>query len=251
MPFVSFDIEIANEVPENDRDWPRLRPGIACVALVREDDDCATVVFDPLADPNMHDPARKAMTTDAAASVVTMLQDAVKRGDTIVTWNGVGFDFPVLAVESGRFADCIELALGSVDMMFQLFCDKGYPLALDTALAGMGLQSKTHSVTLRDGTVVPISGADAPGLWQAGEHAAVMKYCGDDVKRTVALAVECQKRRRLTWRSRRGNPMELHVGSSWLTVRQCLLLPLPDTSWMTNPLPRERFIDWMGPAAAV
>jgi hypothetical protein len=38
--------------------------------------------------------------------------------------------------------------------------------------------------------------------------------------------------------------MELPEG--WLTVSEALGLPLPDTSWMSDPWPRERFTGWMG-----
>jgi len=251
MPFVSFDLEIATEVPDTGRDWLRHRPGIACAAIMREGDREPTVMFEPGANPDLYDNRTKAMNGPACDSLVTMLSAAVEDGRTIVTWNGLGFDFAILAVESGRRAECIELALGSVDMMFQVFCEKGYPLKLDAALAGMRLPAKTHSVRLNDGRVATISGAEAPGLWRAGEHAAVMAYCGDDARRTLALAVECQRRGRLTWQSRRGTPNQIDVGRRWVTVRECLRLPLPDTSWMTDPLPRERFIGWMGPGAGV
>ena len=32
----------------------------------------------------------------------------------------------------------------------------------------------------------------------------------------------------------------------WLTVEEALRLPLPDTSWMDEPWPREKFTGWMG-----
>ena len=36
------------------------------------------------------------------------------------------------------------------------------------------------------------------------------------------------------------------LGEGWLTVSEALGLPLPDTSWMSDPWPRERFTGWMG-----
>ena len=32
----------------------------------------------------------------------------------------------------------------------------------------------------------------------------------------------------------------------WLMVSEALELPLPDTSWMDSPWPREKFTGWMG-----
>ena len=39
--------------------------------------------------------------------------------------------------------------------------------------------------------------------------------------------------------------MDLRRG--WLTVREALRLPEPDTSWMSNPIPRRQFTQWLKP----
>jgi hypothetical protein len=31
----------------------------------------------------------------------------------------------------------------------------------------------------------------------------------------------------------------------WLTVREAMRLPLPDTSWMPRPISRRRFTGWL------
>ena len=36
------------------------------------------------------------------------------------------------------------------------------------------------------------------------------------------------------------------LGDGWLTVREALQLLEPDRSWMTDPLPKEQFTDWLG-----
>ena len=38
--------------------------------------------------------------------------------------------------------------------------------------------------------------------------------------------------------------MSLRAG--WLNVRQAMKLTQPDTAWMGEPIPRERFTDWLG-----
>ena len=32
----------------------------------------------------------------------------------------------------------------------------------------------------------------------------------------------------------------------WLAVKEAKTLPLPDTSWMNNPLKRSKFARWLG-----
>ena len=73
-----------------------------------------------------------------------------------------------------------------------------------------------------------------------------MTYCGDDVKQTLALVLEVERQGTLRWRSRRGNAMDMRIGRKWLTVRQCAKLPEPDTSWMSEPMTRDRYLGWMG-----
>jgi len=244
MPYLAFDMEIATPVAD-EADLLASRPGIACAAFIREGDTRPLVIFDPATSADMFVPATKALTREGATRILEELIAADDRGDTILTWNGAGFDFRLLADETGRHADCTRLARHSVDMMFQVLCDRGHPLALDTALAGMGLPSKIHTVTLADGRTVDVDGRLAPQLWQAGEHEAVMIYCGGDVAGTLALALACRDRKRLTWISRAGKTNHMKLGARWLTVEECLALPKPDTSWMTNPLRPEDVVGWM------
>jgi hypothetical protein len=243
MAFVAFDVEIAKPVPDGP-DILVHRPGIACAAIAREGDERGSILFDPAASPGLFEPATKAMTREGALRILAALDEAAARGDRLVTWNGAGFDFRLLADETGRHADCVRLVMASVDMMFQVLCDRGHPLSLDAALKGARLPPKMDEVTLRNGERVHISGIEAPHYWQAGEYAAVAAYCAADAERTAALAALCQASRRLAWISQKGRPNEIYLRSGWLTVAQCLALPLPDTSWMTKPMRREDVLAW-------
>lgn len=243
MAFVAFDAEIAKPVPEGP-DLLAHRPGLACAALAREGEGPASILFDPAASPEFFDPATRTMTREGALRILAALEDAVGRGDRPVTWNGAGFDFRLLADETGRHAECVRLVMASVDMMFQVLCERGHPLSLDAALRGTGLAPKMDQVTLRSGESVRISGVEAPRYWQAGEYAAVAAYCAADAERTAALAAACQVSRRLAWISQKGRPNEIYLRTGWLTVEQCLALPLPDTSWMTKPMRREDVLAW-------
>ena len=246
MAFVAFDVEIAKPVPDGP-DILVHRPGIACAAIAREGEERASILFDPAESPELFDPATKALTRDGSLRILAALEAAAGRGDTLVTWNGAGFDFRLLADETGRHAECVRLVMASVDMMFQVLCDRGHPLSLDAALKGAGLPPKMAEVTLRGGTRVSITGAEAPVYWQAGEYTAVADYCAADAERTAALAAACQKSRQLAWVSQKGRPNQVYLRSGWLTVEQCLSLPLPDTSWMTKPMRREDVLAWTAP----
>lgn len=246
MGLVAFDLEIAKAFPDGDPDWLRHAPlGIACAAFMTQAVAEPLLCFHPEQHPDFYDFDTMAMNRQSAAMLVDALLAHVANGDTLVTWNGLSFDFHVLAIESGRREECATLAMGSIDMMFWLVCQRGHPLALDTALAGMGLTGKIHEVPLSDGEIVTISGRDAPALWQAGEYQAVLTYCGGDVRQTLELAIRCQQRGVLAWSSQKGRPNQVPLGPRWPTVRECLELPVPDTSWMTNPLRREDFVHWI------
>ena len=243
MAFVAFDAEIAKPVPDGP-DILAHRPGIACAALAREGGGPASILFDPSASPELFDAQTRTMTRDGALRILAALEDAVRRGDRLVTWNGAGFDFRLLADETGQFDGCARLVMASVDMMFQVLCERGHPLSLDAALKGAGLPPKMDQVTLRSGESVRISGIEAPRYWQAGEYSAVAAYCAADADRTAALAAACQLSRRLAWIRQKGRPNEIYLRTGWLTVEQCLALPVPDTSWMTKPMRREDVLAW-------
>ena len=156
-------------------------------------------------------------------------------GYTLLTWNGLNFDFPVLAEESGLIAECQQLATNHVDMMFHVFCLKGHYLGLEAAALGMGLPGKTPGMT----------GKDAPAYWAQGRHQEVLNYLVQDVRTTVDVATACEQRAAMLWTSRAGNPQGVDLPSGWLSIQEALQLPEPDTSWMTNHPTRNDFLAWM------
>ncbi len=174
--YLAFDMEIATVIPNDVPDWKPYRPfGISCFATADESGAYASHGWDgALVAPRM--------SRDEAMTLVEHLEDATVLGFTILTWNGLGFDFDVLAEESGLHDRCVALALNSVDPMFQVFCQKGFPLGLDTAAKGMGLEGKTEGM----------HGDQAPILWAAGRYQEVLNYVKQDVRATldVALAIE-------------------------------------------------------------
>lgn len=228
--YLAWDIEISRVLPEGETDWQAHMPlGISCMATYMQDESGPAVWFG--LDEGT---APQAMSVAELRRFIAFLQAAVKDGYTIVTWNGLSFDWHQLAFESGLHEACCELAANHCDPMFQIFCHRGYPVGLDAIAKGLGLPGKMEGV----------SGEKAPILWQQGEYDTVLKYVAQDVISTMEVVLEIAKRGHLAWIAKSGRLNTLPV-PKLLTVRECLELPEPDTSWMTSPIPRSRFIDWM------
>lgn len=223
MKFASFDLEISTELPDGAADWKAYRPlGISCAAVHLSDRDNVET---------WQAYGRLRMPHYQAETLVSILEGLVLRGYTLLAWNGLGFDFDVLAEESGQYGRCKALALDSVDPMFQLVAERGHYLGLETAATGLALPGKVKAVKLNDGTTLEgMHGGMAPKLWAAGETEAVLFYLRQDVRVTTRVAEAILQRGSLPWTSSRGRGM-VHQMKSLLTVRQCLELPR-----LVNPL---------------
>ncbi len=65
-----------------------------------------------------------------------------------------------------------------------------------------------------------------------------------DVRTTLELALVSEEQRGLRWTARSGRVNTFRLPHGWLTVMEAERLPEPDTSWMTNPWTREKFLGW-------
>ena len=228
--YAAFDLEISKQISGDFNQWKNHRPlGISCAGLLFEGQE-----------PNLwysrneEGEIQPQMNKTDLGDLLKTIHDAVQEGWTIVSWNGLGFDFDILAEESGEWEICRELALNHIDMMFHFVCLKGFPLGLDKAAQGLGLGGKMAGV----------SGADAPRLWAQGEFQKVLDYLAQDVVTTLEVAKTVDRLGYISWISRKGNPQRLRLSTGWLPVSGANDLPLPDTSWMSSPLPREGFYQW-------
>lgn len=234
MPrYCAFDLEIAALLPEGVTDLDAHRPlGITCAALAWEYNGAIlAATFCGHDDTGAIQPR---MSQAECAALVHLLADLVAGGHTLLTHNGAGFDLRTLAEESGRWAECRTLAWQSVDTLYHLFCVNGYALGMDAIAKGMGLHGKTDGVR----------GADAPSLWAQGCRAEVLAYVAQDVRTTLQVAYAVEQSSCVRWVSKRGRPCTVPL-ARWLTVAEAHRLPLPDTSWMDAPWPRERFTGWL------
>lgn len=230
--YLAFDLEIAKILPDGITDILQYRPlGISCAATLVTGGEPA--VWHGLGESGA---ISDVMSREDVRKFVLYLLEMVKSGYTILTWNGLGFDFDVLAEESGMYEECRDLALNHhVDMMFHFVCLKGYPVSLSKAAEGMNLAGKHMG----------LSGSEIPKLWADGKRQEVLGYVAQDVRMTLALAEAVEKRRLFRWFSNAGRLMEQAI-PKWLPACEALELPLPDTSWMKDPLPRGRFAAWTG-----
>ena len=231
MKYLAFDLEIAAIIPEGETDWKAYRPlGITCAATFPSDEEQPYTWRSIDENDNM----LPRMTNDDLISLVEYLQFMAARGYTILTWNGLSFDFDVLAEESGMHAQCAELAMNHVDMMYHVFCLRGHYLGLDKVAKGLGLPGKTEGM----------NGAKAPQMWADGKFAEVLEYVAQDVRTTMAVALEAERIGGVQWVSATGRTNVIDL-DRWMPVNEALTLPHPDTSWMKNPVSRDKFTAWM------
>ena len=252
MKYLAFDLEIVKEIPEGG-DWKEQRPlGISCAATIRSG-DLSSLLWYP--GQSIGVPKSGAMSKVELLKLVDYMTEQLSYGYFPLTWNGLQFDFDVLAEESGDYLTCSKLAMLHVDMMFHFFCIKGFPLGLKAASKGMKLEGKTEGMT----------GALAPPLWANNNERLielgrpdlaelsekekldyVLKYVGQDAIATLELAEAIDKAKgKLRWISKKGHPNEVQFENGFLPVKKALELPEPNNSWMTDPIKREAFYSWM------
>lgn len=222
MKLAAFDLEVAR-IPQGD-DWHNL--GISCAVCVFSDRDEA-IVWQGAPELGWY----------GTWSVIEALQTIKANGYQLVTFNGTGFDFKVLADEcKERELKAMFLACTHFDVFFHLFCILGYAPGLNALTKGMGLGGKTEGV----------DGAMAPEMWQQGRYQEVIDYCVRDTRLTLQVAQSVIDRGAAEWTSKSGKPQSVKI-DRWLTPAQAVQLPEPDNSWMGDRAwPRSKFVGWCG-----
>ena len=197
--------------------------------------------------------------TDAAASmqesdcsrVLRYVEDKVySSGARVVTFNGVSFDFRLLAAQFPRGSrealSCAELAWASYDPCLEMLCSKGFPVGLKAMCEAFGLPQKLEA------------GSDAPQLWASGDlegRNRVLLYCASDATLTYQLYAAIKQNKEIRWVSKRGNKCVHKLRDARLhAASELAVFPFPDTSWMTRdpddsegpgPIPRDGAFYWM------
>lgn len=234
---IAFDLEITN-VLEDFGQWREQRPlGISCLAMSAGEH--SYIYF----------AGRAPLALDERTSseiVHFMYDEYFCEQYTIVTFNGLGFDFVVLADASREFTLCREMALSDyhVDLMFNAYMALGHNIGLNTACEEtFGAQKVGFE-----------SGAEAPVAWHDGRHKEVIEYCKNDALITFKLYKYLQTSPCLKWKTRRGKgkPRQLFGNSKWRptwSVARMLEREPPEVpQWMRNkPITLKHFLEpWNG-----
>jgi hypothetical protein len=229
--FISFDIEIVDDLPEGDVDLRKITPSVGAFCTTVDD---VKFFYD-----------KPFMTKETAKTLVNQMMNLYKEGYIPFGWNFLSFDFQLLAHYTQMYEECAKLVLNGIDGMFNVVARKGYFLSLDKVLKGANIESKVHSVTLKDGTNFSDEkiGAKAPLLWRSGEYEAVQEYLHGDVVQPLKFIKHWETKKEIRWTSNSGKPMLIKTEP--LTVKECLQLPIPDTSWMSDVKPRTEFYSWI------
>lgn len=225
--FATFDIETAKILPASADLKDHFPLGIT-VAAVRF--PSGEVRFWHGGTPAKPGPS---LTKTEAEGLVRDLAALADDGTQLVTWNGAGFDFRVLAHESGLWEECARLARDHIDIMFHFFCAQGYPVALGAVGEPLGLEKAAG-----------MDGSEAPAAWKRGEHDRVKEYLAGDVSMLAEIHVALRHDRGLSWITRRGYEKRWTAPRP-LTVEEAMQLPEPDTSWMDDPMSRNELIGWI------
>lgn len=249
MKYVAFDLETFNPVPESKRDSYDL--GITCIA--------ACVVDLTARNPKDYLQLSKVwhgkgtgnryadnVSQEQLSAFLHWLKQYKAQGYYIVAWNGIGFDFRVIAESREKLhGPCALMAMNSVDPFFQMLCEKGYGIGLNAAANGLGVEGKAEGM----------DGLAAIEMWKGGreEQEEVLEYVKRDALATARVYGKILAEGEVRWISKSGrlNTWVPQVdGSPWakrmLRVREAIEIPLPDTSWMDDPWVREEFYDWTG-----
>ena len=240
----AFDIEIAEDIPEGVKDWKEIRPlGITCAAIMLEDEPNDPIWFyrrQPIITATTPQVFADRMSRQDCAYLLEYLQGLELDGYTLTTWNGLGFDFDVLGEEADRPAHAAALALRHYDPMFQFFCENGFPVGLEAVSQGFRMEGKTEGM----------SGALAPEMWRDGQQEKVLEYVAQDCVVNLNIARAIIDSQEVKWITKKGR---LGRKPAWkpLTVTECLELPEPDNSWMSDPIPRSQFTGWTTDALAL
>ncbi|MBK7878331.1 MAG: hypothetical protein IPJ77_21970 [Planctomycetes bacterium] len=229
-PFLSFDIEIANEFelrPGEDLD--RYAPFDVSVAAVAH--ESGTVRHWHATDAR----GKPAGTLDArlAREVLEYLREAQLSGTRVFAWNGLSFDLRWLAHAAKDKRLAREVAMDLYDPMFQFATMKGFPIGLAAVADGLGIAQKKL-----------MSADKAPVEWNRGNHQLVLDYVAGDCTLTNRVVAAIEFERCVKWRTKRGDvkaePMRV-----LRPVKEVMMDPAPDQSWMSEPRPPSEYWKWL------
>lgn len=230
MAILAFDIETSNifELGPGDDldDFGPFDISVAATHLVGGEEKLwLTTAANGAMGPNL--------SKSKAAELLGYLEQMQRQGHAIVAWNGLSFDLRWIGHVADDVGTARRIALRMYDPMFQFFKIKGFPVALGKVGEGLGIQMQKL-----------MHGSDAPKQWKAGNHQAVCDYVIGDTRLTAQIVHEIQRQGAIRWITQRGKLTEVPV-RQLRTVEDCINDPMPDQSWMGEPILEEKFTGWL------
>jgi hypothetical protein len=236
--WLAFDIETATSAPNEAPEDGGYALGVACAATFKSGDSGPRLWAGGPVGLDGRFPDK--MSPETVCDLAGYLVESVAAGYSLIGINSLGFDLRVLAAECQDlvvFDNLRDLALAHYDPAFQMLCERGFMVGMKAL--GVGLQ-------LAEQKSADMDGLRAVEAW-AGSRAdqdEVLKYVAQDARVTLAIAETIERGKTIVWQTRRGTISSHYLRHGLLTVKECLALPLPDTDWMDDPWPRERFAGW-------
>ena len=230
---LSWDIEIADKIDDISRLGHPETLSMCCSAIeyVAKDTRKMTTW------PSLGGPYTERLSQERADAIVAAMAVAVVNGAFILTWNGLGFDFPVLAANcSPKHRNHVETmaVYAHIDLGFAMACSKGFMCGLEAAGMGLGVGQKAEG----------IHGDQVPELWANGEYEKVLRYVQGDARLTTDVFLAAKKEQCIRWITKKGKVSTWSLPEK-LTVVESLKTPAPDTSWMSDPRPRSSYYNWI------
>lgn len=229
----SFDLETAKPIPDFSKWREHVPLGVSCASSYWFG---GRALWYAGKTQNTFTPK---MSESEKNEMIETIFDAMVNGYTIVSFNGAGFDFHMLYLEtqdSEIKKKIREIAYNHVDMMFHFYTVKGYPIGLDKMSKSIGLSGKTEGM----------HGDLAPELWQKGEYEKVLEYVSDDGRLTYDSYRIIMAQNGFSWISNSGyNNTFILENNKWMTVDECLRIPEFHPKWMREPLMRKDMVGWL------
>lgn len=236
--YVAFDVETSSDFPD-DRPWYEVDVPMG-ISIIGTHAVTPTSEYPLLWYGRERGAPTQSLTVSILDDFISYLESLVDDGYYVVSWNGLGFDFPALAHLHPQFEQRLYLlARYHWDIQYQFYLTKGYPIGLGAASYGLGLGTKS------------LTGEQAPYLWRTGAYQIVQEYVAKDAELTArlvrAIAKVGKRENRgpgIIWTAKSGNINFCSFPDVRL-VNDLLDDEPPTQSWMTDPLPREAFTWWL------
>jgi len=197
--------------------------GIACICVKPE--DITGKIFCDRSGP---------MQREKIIEALAAMKRLIKRGYWIVTWNGLGFDYRILAeAAQGNDLTVVEvcrMAIQQIDIMYNFQCVAGFPASLENVSKAMGFNGK-H---IKDDTI--------GRLWHGSsvDQDQVIEYVERDVMATFEIYDAIMKRRgKIVWKNRKGTKSARYLPMIMvdnqpvrlMNAVESVTLPYPNLDW--------------------